>query len=96
MASFSKPTISINGANRANITVGAAYADLGATVTGPQADLNLGLTTLLDGATMTALSLDTSAAGTHTIEYRAYDQSGLMGSATRTVIVTAGNDNPPS
>ena len=68
--------------------------DLGATITGPKADLNLGLTTLLDGATTTELTLDTSVPGTHKIEYTGTDPKGLTGSATRTVIVSAANDNP--
>jgi hypothetical protein len=32
--------------------VGATYSDLGATITGPQADLNLGITTYVNGALM--------------------------------------------
>ena len=61
--------------------------------------LNLGLTTLLDGATTTGeVSLDTTTPGQHTIEYRAFDQSGLTSTSTRTVIVSlpqAANDNAP-
>ena len=73
------------------------YTDLGARIVSPSADLNLGITTLLDGATTTELTLDTGMPGTHTIEYRAFDQSGLMGSASRTVIVQApANDNASS
>jgi surface protein with Ig-like domain len=90
------PIISINGENPATIQVGVSYADLGAQITGPQQHLNLGMTTLLDGATTTDLTLDTGVPGTHTIEYRAFDQSGLMGSASRTVIVSATNDDSAS
>jgi hypothetical protein len=87
------PIISVNGENPATIRVGDRYADLG-TITSPQADLNLGITTLLDGATTTQLTPDTGVPGTHTIEYRVFDQSGLMGSASRTVIVSSpANDN---
>src|SRR5260370_4858313 len=39
------PVIQINGDNPAFIQVGASYADLGATITGPQADLNLCINT---------------------------------------------------
>ena len=55
----------------------------------------MGITALLDGATTTQLTLDTGVSGARTIEYRAFDQSGLMGSATRTVIVNAANDSTP-
>jgi hypothetical protein len=37
------PIIAINGDNPAIVQVGASYSDLGATITGPQADLNLGI-----------------------------------------------------
>jgi hypothetical protein len=67
------PIITINGGNPATILVGSTYADLGATITGPTADLNLGISTLLDGATTTELTLDTSAPGQHTIEYRVFE-----------------------
>jgi hypothetical protein len=40
------PIIAITGDNPAALHVGDSYADLGATITGPQADLNLGITTL--------------------------------------------------
>jgi hypothetical protein len=89
------PVIHINGNNPATVTVGDTYADLGATIAGPTADLNLGISTLLDGATTTELTLDTTTPGQHTIEYRVFDQSGLMGSAVRMVDVVAANDNPP-
>jgi surface protein with Ig-like domain len=86
------PIIAINGDNPANISLSATYADLGATITGPTEDLNLGLTTLLAGAT-----LDTSAPGQHTIQYRAFDQSGLMGSTSRIVnVIGPTNDNAAS
>lgn len=75
--------------------VGAAYAHLGAAITGPQAGLNLGIITLSDGATSTEAVLDTSAPGSHIIEYRAFNQNGTMGTAQRTFIAAApANDNP--
>ena len=39
-----------HGLPRAHTHVGASYADLGATITGPHADLNLGIKTFLNGA----------------------------------------------
>src|SRR5258708_921871 len=66
-------------------------------ITGPTADLNVGIITLLDGATTTSLHLDTTNPGMHTILYSVTDPKGQTGSATRTVIVSApANDNQAS
>jgi hypothetical protein len=43
------PVIQINGENPAHFPVGETYNDLGATITGPQADINLGIKTFLNG-----------------------------------------------
>jgi hypothetical protein len=43
----------VNGDNPATVDVGATYQDLGATITGPQADLNLGLSVIVDGGATT-------------------------------------------
>jgi hypothetical protein len=86
------PVIQINGDNPAIIQIGATYTDLGAQITGPQQDLNLGIQAIVDGAatsTIAAFEIDTSQPGTHTIEYVATDQNGLEGTATRTVTVVA-------
>lgn len=63
--------IQINGSNPAIIHVGDAYADLGAAITAPDADKNLGIATYLNGIKTDALSflLDTSKAATDTIDY---------------------------
>jgi hypothetical protein len=74
----------------------SSYSDLGATITGPQADLNLGITTYLNGALVSDIVLDTSAAATDTIDYVATDQNGLSATSTRTVIIQAANDNQAS
>ena len=97
--STSGPIISVNGNNPATITVGETYSDLGAAITGPTADLNLGIQASVDGATSTAAAeifVDTSTAGTHTITYSAVDQNGLIGTVTRTVIVVAATGTPPA
>jgi len=96
-ANSTSPIISINGANPATITVGSTYADLGATITAPLADLNLGLTVVVDNATSTdgTVQIDTSITGTHTILYSVTDPSGLTGSAFRTVIVSPAQQTPP-
>jgi hypothetical protein len=67
-------------------------------------DVKLGLVTYLDGATTTTISIDTTKPGTHTILYTVTDRKGLIGTATRTVIVSpaeqpstpAANDNASS
>jgi Carboxyl transferase domain/Domain of unknown function (DUF5011) len=79
--------IQINGDNPAIVQVGATYSDLGATITGPQADLNLGIETFLNGVLVSPIVIDTSAVSTDTIDYVATDQNGLTSTSTRTVIV---------
>jgi hypothetical protein len=84
--------LQINGDNPATVDVGATYQDLGATITGPQADLNLGIEAIVDGGATTTpdqIAIDTTQPGTHTIRYVATDQAGAEGTATRTVIVHA-------
>jgi hypothetical protein len=81
------PVISINGDNPARIHVGDAYADLGATISGPAADLNFGIHTFVDGVASDSITIDTSVAGTHSIDYVATDQAGLAATSTRQVLV---------
>jgi len=83
------PVIQINGDNPATVTIGATYADLGASITGPQADLNLGITTYVNGSEMNPVQIDTSAAATDTIGYVATDQNGLSATSTRIVVIEA-------
>ena len=81
------PVIAINGANPAVIQVGAIYNDLGATITGPQADLNLGIKTFVNGLFASNIVLDTAQPATDTIDYVVTDSQGLTSTSTRTVIV---------
>jgi hypothetical protein len=67
--------------------VGDTYNDLGATIAGPQQDLNLGILTYLNGVKSNAIQLDTSTTSTSTIDYVVTDQFGTTATATRTVIV---------
>jgi hypothetical protein len=83
------PVIQVNGDNPAVIHVGDTYADLGATITGPQADLNLGIKTFLNGTLVSTIVLDTSSVATDTIDYVATDENGLTSTTTRTVIIEA-------
>ncbi|MBI5457879.1 DUF5011 domain-containing protein, partial [Candidatus Kaiserbacteria bacterium] len=90
----SSPTIQINGNNPAIVNVGDVYADLGAMITGPEEDLNLGISTSVDGGattTMDQISIDTSAPGEHTIIYSVTDESGLRVEASRSVNVVDPN-----
>jgi len=80
-ASSGPPIIAINGGNPATIQVGATYADLGANITGPQADLNLGIHTFVDGTATDPVVIDTSIPGTHTIDYVVTASSGKTSSA---------------
>lgn len=88
-APTSPPVIQINGSNPAIIQLGTTYSDLGATITGPEADLNLGIKTFLNGAFVSNIVVDTSAAATDTIDYVVTDQNGLTSTSTRTVIIQA-------
>jgi lysophospholipase L1-like esterase len=83
------PVIQISGGNPAIIQVGAAYNDLGATITGPQQDLNLGITTYVNGIEMSPVQIDTTQVATDTIDYVVTDQNGLTSTSTRTVIIEA-------
>ena len=83
----SPPVIEINGETPAIVQVGETYNDLGATITGPQADLNLGITTYVNGVEMTPVQIDTTQAATDTIDYVATDTWGNTSTSTRTVII---------
>ena len=83
------PIIEINGDNPAIVQVGDTYNDLGATIAGPQHDLNLGITTYRQRRRNRPRQIDTSAAATDTIDYVATDQIGLTSTSTRTVFIEA-------
>jgi hypothetical protein len=93
------PVIQINGDNPAHIHVGDSYQDLGAIIIDPQADLNLGIKTFLNGALVSNIVPDTTQAATDTIDYVVTDQNCLTSTTTRTIIVSApqaANDNQAS
>src|SRR5258705_196217 len=85
------PTIEILGNNPATINVGDTYNDLGASITAPAADVNLGITYLVDGLAASMVTINTSFPAEHTLTYRVIDSSGAVGEATRTVRVVASN-----
>ena len=86
----------------AHIHVGDTYADLGATITAPEQDKNLGIKASVDGGAqidLSAITIDTSIAGTHTVSYSATDTAGNTGTATRSVNVVdpaAASSTPPT
>ncbi len=86
-ATDTPPQIQINGDNPAIIQVGADYTDLGATITGPNQDLNLGIKTYLNGTLTSNIVIDTTQAATDTIDYVVADQNGLTATSTRTIII---------
>jgi hypothetical protein len=93
------PTITLNGANPATVTVGSAYTDLGGTVSGPGTDANLQLWASVDGAASTTadqIVIDTSTPSDHTIIFSVTDQNGLTGTAQRVVHVVAPDSNASS
>jgi hypothetical protein len=93
-ASDAAPVISINGNNPATVKVGDSYADLGATITGPQADLKLGIKTFLNGTLTSNIMIDTTQVATDTIDYVATDTWDNTATSTRTVIVEASASAP--
>src|ERR1700674_4021008 len=82
MTSGRPPIIAINGDNPATVQVGSTYADLGATITGPTADLNLGIHTFVDGIATDPVVIDTSIPNTHIIEYVVSDSARLTSTTT--------------
>jgi hypothetical protein len=88
-SSATPPVLQVNGDNPTILQVGDTYIDLGATITGPQADLDLGITTYVNGIETNPVQIDTSVVATDTIDYVATDQKGLTATSTRTVIIEA-------
>lgn len=80
--------ITVVGNDPAEVEIGAAYSDLGATArTSDGRDLSM--TLLLDGEPVENIKIDTAVSGTHVVTYRAADQ-GVTHEATRTVVVGSG------
>ena len=75
-SSATPPVLQVNGDSPTIVQVGTTYTDLGATITGPQADLNLGITTYVNGTEMSLVQIDTSTTAIDTIDYVVTDQSG--------------------
>ena len=76
------PVIPIDGGNLPTISTGPTYSDLGATITGPQADLSFGIHTFVDGTATDPVVNNTTAPGTHTIDYVVTDQAGLTSTSS--------------
>ena len=87
------PTLYINGNNPATISVGSSYSDLGATATDSEGH-ELTVHTFVNGAPLEPATIDTTAAGTSTIDYVATDTWGNTATSTRTVIVLGNTPAP--
>lgn len=75
------------------IEIGDTSNDLGARVVASESDLNLVF--LLNGATTTAVLIDSDTLGEHTILYTVTSPtSGLTGSIMRTVVVSPAEELP--
>src|SRR5215831_3730055 len=84
-----------SGQQPALVEVNDIYADLGATITGPGDDLNLGIRIFVDGVATEPVALDTTTPGTHTVEYVVTGHFRVTNTSTRTAIISApANDNP--
>ena len=70
--------VTLNGENPMEISQGGSYNELGASTDGGEE------------VTITG-SVDPNVPGTYTITYTATDEAGNVGTATRDVIVLAGN-----
>jgi hypothetical protein len=87
------PIITVQGNNPASITIGETYIDLGATVV-DNVDENLSIKAQVDGGPevdISEITIDTSVAGTHVINYNAVDNNNNTGIADRTVYVVDPN-----
>jgi hypothetical protein len=96
VSSSTPPIIQVNGDNPAIINVGDTYSDLGATITGPTPDINLGINTFVGSTPISEAVIDTSEPATYHIYYVATDQNGLTSTSTRTVVVQALNSQATS
>jgi hypothetical protein len=72
--------------NPAIIHVGDSYAGLGATITAPQVDLNLGIETFLNGTLVSNIVIDMSQVATDMIDYVA-TTAGNTARTIRTVTI---------
>jgi hypothetical protein len=94
--SATPPTAAINGDNPAILHIGDSYANLGATITGPSADLNLDIKTFLNGRLVLGIVLDTTSVATDTTDYVVTDGAGVTATSTRTVVVEAAPSMVPT
>ena len=82
------PEITVLGANPATVEVGSVYADGGAAAYDAGDGQNKEVTSVI--------AVDTGVAGVYSVTYTATDNSGNVGTATRTVNVVAPANKPPT
>lgn len=87
------PTITLTAPNPTSVVAGSTYVDPGVVVTDNSTESNLGYSWSVDGGATstdeTAITVDTTSAGTHTIFFTAQDSSHNVANASRVVTVTA-------
>ncbi|HFC10711.1 MAG TPA: DUF5011 domain-containing protein, partial [Candidatus Kaiserbacteria bacterium] len=90
-ADNTKPSITLNGDNPTNVTVGSTYTDKGVVAKDSNGETStITLKLLLNGTTTQAINIDTSTTTTYTITYVATDNNnGLTATSTRIVNVVA-------
>ncbi|WP_246720635.1 hypothetical protein [Methylocystis sp. H4A] len=77
------------------IEIGDTYNDLGARIVAPESDLNLGIVILLNGATTTAFSIDTTTPGEHTLLYIVTSPTtDLTGGIMRSITISPAKQSP--
>lgn len=86
---FTKPVITLKGDNPAYVSVGGSYSDAGADAV-DDVDGNITSDIKIYGT-----SINTSSADTFTVWYMVEDVAGNVAHATRTVIVSGADTEPP-
>lgn len=81
------PVVTLKGASTANVTLGTAYTDEGATADDDR-DGDISSSIVVDNPVTAS-----TPTGTYTVTYTATDEAGNVGTATRTVIVKNSSDN---
>lgn len=83
--STTAPVLKVFGNDPAEVPLGARYSDLGAIITSFPS--NYGIHVFLDGVEVPQIDIDTKKTGEYTVTYKATDQDGNTGEASRRIHV---------